>query len=718
MSRIPDPAPAPFIVGVPRSGTTLLRLQLDAHPELAIPAETGFGAVATRFAGSPPTREDFLTAVAELPTWADLGVGRDELASALEAVPEWSLSAGFRAYYRAYAAKHGKARYGDKTPDHASNMDTLARVLPEARFIHIIRDGRGVAASLRGLPFAPGDGGIRAIATDWRDTIWSARRMAARLSHYTEVRYERLVSEPEPVLRELCAFLDLPFEPSMLTAHERALDRLAELRSAAVQAHGVVRLGDGTEVGVRTSRPPDPSRAGRWRNELSEYDVAQFERLAGGSLALDGYEPYEHPAKAALDRGPRAARTSAMRVVLGRQIFTWPGGTETYALTVARELERLGHDVVITGEELGAMADYARARGVRVEAVDALEGECDAVLAHDLPMAALLATRFPNARLVFVAHSDAYDHQLPPLIPGIVDAVVACSDRMAARARAVPLDVPIVRLREPIDTDDFVFPRKRPARPRRALLLSNYLRGERRQVLVDAWEAAGVECVQVGGPTEVALDPRPAMQGADIVVAKARAALEAMSAGCAVYVYDQYGGDGWVTPENYPAFEADHFAGQATPRPRTRADLEADLGSYTPDMGVWNNELVRTHHGARHHAIELVAVLRGSYPRKPERVEALAEFARIVRGNGRSELRVGEFCNRMNAAEALAAEERERAAEERERAAKAEQCAAEAEARAAAAERRFGDADYLLRTKRVQAGLTIGRAVDRLRSRS
>ena len=82
---------------------------------------------------------------------------------------------------------------------------------------------------------------------------------------------------------------------------------------------------------------------------------------------------------------------------------------------------------------------------------------------------------------------------------------------------------------------------------------------------MDAWEAAGVECVQAGTPAEVVADLGPALAAADIVVAKGRAALEAMCAGRAVYLYDQYGGDGWVTPDNYPAFEADHFAGQATP---------------------------------------------------------------------------------------------------------------------------------------------------------
>ena len=177
-------------------------------------------------------------------------------------------------------------------------------------------------------------------------------------------------------------------------------------------------------------------------------------------------------------------------------------------------------------------------------------------------------------------------------------------------------------------------------------------------MLVDAWENAGIECVQAGTPTEVVLDLAPALASADIVVAKARAALEGMCAGRAVYIYDQYGGDGWVTPDNYPAFEADHFAGQATARPRTGADLVADLAEYSPEMGVVNHELVRSHHGARHHAIELVAILRGAYVREPDQVEVTAEVARLARASGRAEIRSGELWRRMTAAEAQVADAR------------------------------------------------------------
>jgi hypothetical protein len=572
------------------------------------------------------------------------------------------------------------------------HMDTLAGALPEAHFLHIIRDGRDVAASLRRMPFAPGDGSMAAIAAAWRDTVWRTRRLGRAVPHYHEVRYERLISEPEAVLREVCDYLSLDFDPAMLRAHERAEERLAEMRTTTM-ADGVMRLPGGTEIATHTQQPPDPSRVGRWRKQLSEHDVTRFERFAGGALALEGYRPYE--SRNGGEGGARGDTRSRMRIVLARQSLATLGGVATYAMTVARELTRLGHDVTLVADELGTAADVARARGIGVTSLAELTGGFDAVLTHDLPMAATMAELYPDARRVFVAHSDGWDLELPPLVPGAVHAVIACSDRMAARVRALPLEMPIVRLREPIDTDAHLHIKTLPQRPKRALLLSNYLQGERRRMLTDTWERAGVECVQAGSLTDVVVDLNPAFASADIVVAKGRAALDGMCAGCAVYVYDQYGGDGWVTPDTYPAFEADHFAGQ-TEQPRTRDELAADLAAYDPQMGVVNHELTRTHHGARHHAMEVVAVLRGAYVRPPDRVDVLGELARMARAGARAESRMAELWRWASTSDARAVA---------------------AEQRAADAERRLAEAGEVLATKRVRAGLAAGRAADRLRGR-
>ena len=289
LRRARNTPPAPFVVGTARSGTTLLRLQLDAHPQLAIPPETYFGSVVRRISRRAGP-DELLGALVRLPAWRDLGVEARELSGAFARVQPWSVGEGLRSYYRIYADRHGKPRWGDKTPSNLHHMRPLARVLPEARFIHIIRDPRDVAVSLRGLPFAPGDRGIQAIAATWQENLDVAHSQARQLRHYMEIRYEQLVVTPEEILREVCGFADLDFHPAMLRAHERAGQRLEELRPVT-SADGTVR----TEEERRsrhtwTLRPPDPTRAGRWRTDLSAEEVRQVEKAAGKGMRKLGYE--------------------------------------------------------------------------------------------------------------------------------------------------------------------------------------------------------------------------------------------------------------------------------------------------------------------------------------------------------------------------------------------------------------------------------------------
>ena len=107
------------------------------------------------------------------------------------------------------------------------------------------------------------------------------------------------------------------------------------------------------------------------------------------------------------------------------------------------------------------------------------------------------------------------------------------------------MDVPVVRLRVPIDTDRLVPLGALHERPRRAVLLGNYL--ERDVAVTAAWSGAGLEVERIGGSVQ-SYDVATAVADADIVIAKARAALDAMACGRAVYVFDVFGGDGWVTP--------------------------------------------------------------------------------------------------------------------------------------------------------------------------
>ena len=140
-------APVPFIVGVGRSGTTMLRLMLDAHPELTIPPETHFVPDLIDAIQSGASREKAVETMTAVRQWGDLGIEPDQVLERWRALDDFKPGPALRAFYVIYTERQGKPRWGDKTPIYVKNMLRIESVLPEARFIHVIRDGRDVALS-------------------------------------------------------------------------------------------------------------------------------------------------------------------------------------------------------------------------------------------------------------------------------------------------------------------------------------------------------------------------------------------------------------------------------------------------------------------------------------------------------------------------------------------------------------------------------------------
>lgn len=280
--------PMPFVVGVARSGTTLLRLMLDAHPELAIPHETHFIPAALREPDA--SRERFFELLTGFPTWEDLKTPAELFHEELLRVEPFDVRDGLRAFYRLYARSRGKSRWGDKTPPYALHIRAIHEALPEARFIHILRDGRDVAVSLRPLWFSPGES-MEALAGAWVEHIARARAAGAGQPFYLEVRYEDLIADPVRELRRICGFLDLSWDPAMVEYHRTARQRLEEV----VTRHGadgqvIITKDERLHLHRFTSQPPEASRVGRWKSELSRDQVAAYEAVAGELLEELGYQ--------------------------------------------------------------------------------------------------------------------------------------------------------------------------------------------------------------------------------------------------------------------------------------------------------------------------------------------------------------------------------------------------------------------------------------------
>jgi Sulfotransferase family len=290
----PKRRPAPFVVGVNRSGTTLLRMMLDAHPELTIPPETHFIPEVIRRANHENTRRRLIRSITKHPRWGDFGLDEDEFRARAKKVRPLTAANAIRCFYELYAEKQGKPRWGDKTPRYMRAMPRITKALPEARFIHLIRDGRDVALSQRERVIDGSTVSMGAMGDRWSRRIAAAREGAAEIrgDAYLELRYEDLVAEPEATLRRICAFIDIRFDPAMLDYHERASDRLAEMdRDLDNPDNGIVRTGTNRMAAhALTSEPPTTNRSGRWRSEMSADELTEFEEVAGAMLADLGYE--------------------------------------------------------------------------------------------------------------------------------------------------------------------------------------------------------------------------------------------------------------------------------------------------------------------------------------------------------------------------------------------------------------------------------------------
>jgi hypothetical protein len=286
----PEPPPAPFVVGVPRSGTTLLRLMLDAHPQLTIPPETYFLPQLLRACKSgDATPERVMEVITATRRWQDFQLEPISLLRRLPADRPVKGREAARAFYAAYAESVGKPRWGDKTPVYLKNMVAIQKGLPEARFIHIVRDGRDVALSVLGLLFGPDS--VDEAARRWKRKVLRGREQAARLRHYREVRYEDLVADPGSTVRSVCEYLELPWDPAMLDYHRHAAERMAVIaRRRERQGLDPIPTGYGPRIHALTSEPPKEERVGRWRAEMAPADRAAYEERAGDLLAALGYE--------------------------------------------------------------------------------------------------------------------------------------------------------------------------------------------------------------------------------------------------------------------------------------------------------------------------------------------------------------------------------------------------------------------------------------------
>ena len=285
------------MIGAARSGTTLLRMMLDAHGQLAVPFETQLLPELLDARDEGADGEALAELLVTHRRWPDFGLDADEMRASFAEIQPFDLAEGMRAFYAAYAASQDKPRWGDKSPGYALHVPRIAELLPEAHFVHLIRDGRDVRLSQ--LKRGSNHPNAKKHARRWRKRVRTAQRAGEKLpGRYMELRYEDLIADPEPELRRICEFVGLDFDPAMLAYHERAGERLGEIdrdleagtENAEDRERPLFRAEDRLDFHKLTKEPPRLDRVTKWKHEMPPEDIAEFERVAGVLLDELGYE--------------------------------------------------------------------------------------------------------------------------------------------------------------------------------------------------------------------------------------------------------------------------------------------------------------------------------------------------------------------------------------------------------------------------------------------
>ena len=279
--------PVFFVVGRPRSGTTLLRTLFDAHPNAVVPPECQFiinlypkyGRITNWTEKKLDRFYHELVKQWYFDLWPVL---QDRLYNSLmRCAGETIYSTICKVVYNEYQSvfKHGIIlAIGDKNPGYAIYTTKLLKIFPEAKFIHIVRDYRDNFVSIRNvdfeLPF------ISLTVSKWRIFVRKFRKASERNpGTHLEIKYEDLVGEPENIYKEICEFIDIPYSSIPFEFYKRSEEALK------IYPRGILQ-----KYHSSLFKKISTSRTGLWKKELNPTEVKIADASAGRYAGLTGYE--------------------------------------------------------------------------------------------------------------------------------------------------------------------------------------------------------------------------------------------------------------------------------------------------------------------------------------------------------------------------------------------------------------------------------------------
>ena len=294
MSQHPTPV---FILGSGRSGTTITATLLNHLPGVQIAKETGYigqNLALLRDIENPDTLDRL---VMNVNSWLDKE--RWEHTASIQGFHDFCKryqffgSAAFIHYVWQLDCNvpwHELSYIGDNTPLYVMAIPAIQELLPDARFIHMVRDPRDVICSVLKMRFGADD--VVVAAMEWHLTLgcWLMAERIVSADRRMECRYEDLCTAPEPTMASLAKFLN--------RSESDAADALAQhATDGSKPATGFQKVA-AVSHHTRLTEPISPSRVGRYKSELTVAQIQAIEEIAQYGMLAYGYEPsgwHEHP---------------------------------------------------------------------------------------------------------------------------------------------------------------------------------------------------------------------------------------------------------------------------------------------------------------------------------------------------------------------------------------------------------------------------------------
>jgi hypothetical protein len=286
------PKPFFFILGRPRSGTTLLRFLFDAHPDVCIPFEgkviwdmfIPFSQIQIWNEDSINNLVEKLLQIERVEKWGiDVNALKNTFKS-LDSKPEYQVF--IKIVYQHYKSEYDKNTaciFGDKNPTYSLFPGTMLRLIQDAKIIYLVRDPRDHIISMKKARL--GNGNIVRMAIQWKIALKDILNIKVHNPESVFIlKYEDLVSEPEKKLQAFCDFLGIQFNPVMLNFYFKK-DKYTDLFRV-----------DGVDERFHSKlfQPVTPSRTNRWKTEMNPQEIALIELCVRKLATHSGYEISDH----------------------------------------------------------------------------------------------------------------------------------------------------------------------------------------------------------------------------------------------------------------------------------------------------------------------------------------------------------------------------------------------------------------------------------------